>query len=200
MNKLTTLVLGALLLPMTLVRAAESDLAELQVRAAGHDWLLIKSDTRHGIKTYAKQEEGKRVRSFKVDAVLEGSLENYIRMLLDAENFKRWYFQVSDSKLLKKVSPTEYMIYLVHKAPPGTPDRDAVLQIEFEPPTSERPYLLIKQRSLPGYIAEKPPYIRVKAEDIDIKAIVLADNKLRIEAEGFMDPGGNDPVWAYAPT
>ena len=50
--------------------------------------------------------------------------EKVARLMLDFPGYDKWYWQVMESKLLKQVSPTEYVVYVVHRAPAGLPERD----------------------------------------------------------------------------
>lgn len=193
MRKLTWFLLFMMLF-VSNVQADQNDLNNMR-QTDSNEWVMIKDDKRHNITTWARQEEGKRTRSFKVVAVMDGSLEDYIRMLYDFDSYKRWYFEVIESKLLKQISPTEYLIYIVHNAPPGTPDRDAILHIEFELPSAAKPYLLARQTSMPDYMPIQPPYVRVISEDILLKFYRLTNNRVKVEAQGFVDPAGNDPAW-----
>ena len=119
-----------------------------------------------------------------------------LRVLLDAENYSKWYWEVMDSKLLKQASPTEYYIYLTHRAPVGQPDRDVILHAVVEPQTSQNGVLMVKVRSAPDFIAQKPKFIRMPAEDMSIRLTPMPDNKILLEAEGYVDPGGTIPNWA----
>ena len=51
--------------------ASKDDLDELQDKL-GNEWVQVKNDRRHSMKTFVKQEDGKRFRSFKVEATFEG--------------------------------------------------------------------------------------------------------------------------------
>ena len=79
------LLMGALLplsLPALAAADEEDDLDALQQKLT-NEWYLVKNDRRHNIKSWVKQEDGKRYRSFKVEAVLQGSMESCVRILLD---------------------------------------------------------------------------------------------------------------------
>ncbi len=162
----------------------------------GNEWVLVKHDKRRDIKTFAKQEDGKRFRSFKVDAILDSTIEAGVRVMLDAENYTKWYWEVLEGSMLKKTSPTEYYIYLKHRAPIGLPNRDVILHAVVEPQTKDKNFIKMTVRAVPNYIPEKPPLIRMLAEDMTIMYTPMPNNKVHIEAEGYVDPGGRVPTWA----
>ncbi len=175
--------------------AADDELDELQTKM-GNEWILVKNDQRHAIKTYAKQEDGKRFRSFKVEATIDSTMEAGVRVLLDAENYTKWYWEVEESHMLKRASDTEYYIYLKHRAPYGLPDRDVILHAIVEPQTKTKNYITLRVKADPTFIPEKPPLVRMPAEDMVVTYTPLGNNKVRIEGEGYVDPGGKVPTWA----
>ncbi|PTQ90969.1 hypothetical protein [Agitococcus lubricus] len=180
---------------MPVYAAGEDDLDEFQTKL-GNQWVLVKNDTRRNIKTYAKQEDGKRFRSFKVDAVLDSTVESGVRVLLDAENYTKWYWEVFESRMLKQVSPTEYYLYLKHRAPVSLPDRDVILHATVELQKKPSDPITLRVKAAPDYIPEAPPLIRMPAEDMVAHFTPLPNNQVRIEAEGYVDPGGRVPTWA----
>lgn len=178
------------------VYAAKDDLDELQMKLS-NQWTLVKNDRLRDIKTYARLESGKQYRSFKATVMMKDTKpETLVRFLLDFENYHKWYWQVLESKLLKKVSPTEYYLYLVHKAPAGLPDRDVILHATVELQNAARNYITLKVEAVPDYLPLKPPLVRMVAEDLQFKFTPLENGDLFVESEGYVDPGGNVPSWA----
>lgn len=175
--------------------ASKDDLDELQDRL-GNEWVRVKNDRRHNMQTFVKQEDGKRFRSFKVEATFDGELDDLVRVLLDFDNYRDWSWHVLDNKMLKKVSPTEYYIYVVHDSPYGVPDRDIALRMVFEPQTPSKPYVTLRTTAVPDFIPEKPPLVRMLAEDMVAKLTPLPNGKLLITNEGYVDPGGRMAPWA----
>lgn len=187
-----------LALPTAVFAAADdddSDLAELQPKL-GNEWVPVKNDRRRGIKTWVKQEDGKRYRSFKVEAALKGRLSDFVRTVLDFENYPRWYWEVMDVKLLRRISPTEYHLYMKHRAPHSVPNRDVPALLRIEPQTATNRTLTVAVRAIPDLVPEHPPFIRMRAEDMIIRVTPIDRETLRLEAEGYVDPGGKAPNWA----
>lgn len=175
--------------------AALEDLDELQGKL-GNEWVLVKNDQRRHIKTWAKQEDGKRYRSFKVEAILDSTVEAGTRVLLDAENYTKWYWEVFEAKMLKKASATEYYIYLKHRAPVSLPDRDVILHAVVTPQKKPSDPVILTVKAAPNFIPEAPPLIRMPAEDMIAIFTPLPNNQVSLVAEGYVDPGGRVPTWA----
>lgn len=199
--RLTTylsMLLLAALLPLTIPTAAHAegdDLDALQDKLT-NEWRLVRNDRMRSIKTWVKQEDGKRFRSFKAEATLDGTLEAYVRVLLDFDNYKKWYWEVLEAKILHKVSATEYQFYIKHRAPYGVPNRDVPGVLKLEPQSRENRTFVIRVKAFPDLIPEAPPLVRMKAEDMLIRLTPLAGNRVFVEAEGYVDPGGRVPGWA----
>ena len=66
----------------------------------------------------------------------------------------------------------------------------------IEPQSPNRPFLTVKFNAVPDYAPERPPYIRMLAEDMSAKITPLPNGKLHIINEGYVDPGGSGlPIW-----
>ena len=109
---LKKLCLSLMIASVPAIALAERDLDDFRAEAARNEWRLSKNDKRHEIKVYVKNEEGKNIRSFRVEAMFDAPLEVITRVQSDVDNYIRWYFETLESKLLKKVSDKEFIFYL----------------------------------------------------------------------------------------
>lgn len=175
--------------------AADNELDELTVRL-GDEWQPVKNDQFREIKTWAKLEDGKRYRSFKVEFYINSSMATLGRVLFDFGNYPRWFWGVMDAKLLKTVSDTENYCYMTYNAPLGIPDRDTIIHTTIEPITNHRNSAVLRIHALPSYLPIQPPYVRMVSEEIQLRITPVAPEKIRIELEGYIDPGGTVPAWA----
>ena len=189
------LCLGLLFTTFPARADSDDDLAELRGKL-GNEWVEVRNDRKRNIRTWIKQEDQKRFRSFKVEATLEGTLENYARIMLDFDNYHKWYWEVLESRLLKRVSATEYYLYFRHRTPHGVPPRDAVLHATVEPQSRSRNSITMTVKAEPEFIAPKAGTVRMLAEDMTVRFTPLPGNRVKVEAEGYVDPGGLIPAWA----
>lgn len=192
------LVTSLLAILVTSISPTYADIDDLRNNggASNGEWRLQKNDARHKIKVYVKNEEGQKIRSFRVETLLDTNIDTLARIQSDIDNYSRWYFSTLETKLLQKLSDKEFIFYMVHDAPYGTPDRDVIMKAVIEPMTSKRPYVQIKMNALPNYLPAKPPYVRMDAENYTARWTPINDNQVLLEAEGFINPGGNAPSWA----
>ena len=143
------------------VYAIEGDLKDLRPDVNKKEWQLVKNDTTRSIKTYIREGDGKRI-NFKVDAMIEGTLEAVARVHFDVDNIKHWYWETLDSRLLKKVSSTEYYYYMQYNAPVTMPDRDAILHAVIEPYSVKKGYMQLSIRAVPDYLPAQANLVRVQ--------------------------------------
>lgn len=177
--------------------ALASNIDDLRAHASGNnEWKLHKNDSRHKIKVYTKNEDGSKIRSFKVEAIIDAPIETLLRVQSDVDNYMRWYFSTTEVKFLKKVSSKEFYFYVVHGAPIGLPDRDVVLRTVIEPMTKKQPYVQLTMTSVPDYMPLKPPYVRMEAENYTLRYTPISKTQTLREVEGFINPGGSSPAWA----
>ncbi len=192
------ILMGALALSAGMaepVRAQSDDLDELRMTAPATEWQLVRNDDRRHIKTWAKREDGKRLRSFRAEGVWDVPLAAVARTYTDIENMPRWYWETRESRLLKKVSDTEYYYYMRFNAPLNLPDRDAVFHAVIEPYSAKRGYWQITVKAAPDYLPRTPGLVRVVAQDLFARMTPLGPKQVKFETEGYVDPGGNVPAW-----
>lgn len=160
-----------------------------------NEWIQVKKDKLKNITTWAKQEEGKTIRSFKVDMIVDASLETVARLHFDVENIKRWFWETKESRLLKKVSNKEYYYYQVFNAPLTIPDRDTIVHVIVEPFSAKKGFMALRLNAAPDFMPVQPGKTRVQAQDYYVKFTPIDKNTTRLEAEGYIDPGGVIPSW-----
>ena len=172
----TSLRVAVLLLGMAVSTVTIADVDDIRgtKEQNSKEWRLQKNDARHKIKVYVKNEEGQKIRSFKVEAIIDAPIETLLRVQSDVDNYMRWYFETHEVKFLKRVSDKEFYFYVVHDAPIGLPKRDVILRTVIEPMTKKQPYVQLQMTSVPDYIPLHPPYIRMEAENYTVRYTPLS--------------------------
>lgn len=177
--------------------ASDDDVEDLRDAELGarNEWHLVKNDTKRNIKTYSKQEDGRRVRTFRIDMVVDASMETVARVHYDADNLKRWFWETTDSRLLKKISPYEFYYYQQFNAPVTMPDRDSVIHAVIQPYSERKGFMVITLKAAPDYMPPVKGLVRVTQQNMTIKLTPMGKEKTHLEVEGYIDPGGISPVW-----
>lgn len=175
--------------------AMDEDFAGLAPLRSG-EWLVVKSDKRHDIFTYYKRDEGRRYRSFKAEARYDSSFDASACHLLDADNFKKWFMNAVESRLLKRISDTEFFMYVRFNAPLGVPDRDVVLHVVITPFNAKSGWLGVTFSDSPDYIPAIPGVVRIPAWEVVTRLMPLEDGRSFERTEGYVEPGGAPvPAW-----
>lgn len=193
--KVITRNAGACLLVLSATALAGDDLHELQQDGSRRDWQLMEEDKLRALKTWVRLEEGRRVRSWRIDAVLDASVEAIGRLHTDVALMPKWYWETLEARMLKVISSTEFIYYMRFNAPLGLPDRDVVLHARIEPMTPKRGFAILRVQALPDYLPRQPGLVRVLSQDFTVRLTPLGLNRTRFEAEGYVDPGGLAPAW-----
>lgn len=164
LNKFSVVALTALMACATIPAsyAADNELKDVRPEVNKSEWQLVKNDTTRSIKTYIREGDGKRI-NFKVDAMIDGSLETVARVHFDVDNIKHWFWETLDSRLLKKVSSTEYYYYMQYNAPVTMPDRDAILHAVVEPYSAKKGYMQLTVHAVPDFLPPQGNLVRVQA-------------------------------------
>lgn len=157
------------------------------------DWKKIK--TEEGITVWTKDVKGSEVKQFKAKAKFDVKLSNIVAALRDVERMHLWYGRVKSVKVLDVLSDSEAIYLLEYMLPLPFKNRYSTLKgvMKFDPQKK-----LAKIET--GYIdyshkmKEKGPLItRIRSlwelEGHD-------DGTVSVTHEGFLDPGGNVPIWA----
>lgn len=182
--------------PIVSYAASGDDVDDLRSDSSRkNEWVQVKKDRLKHITTWAKQEEGKTIRSFKIDMIIDANLETIARLHFDVENIKRWFWETKESRMLKRVSNKEYYYYQVFNAPLTVPDRDSIIHVIVEPFTVKRGFLSFRLNAEPNFMPIQPGKTRVQSQDYYVKFTPIDKNTTRLEAEGYIDPGGIIPSW-----
>ena len=184
-------------MPTTALAAKGDDLEELRADSKrANEWIVVKKDNLKDITTWAKREDGKNIRSFKIEMIAQADLETIARVHFDVDNIKRWFWETKESKLLKKVNDKEYYYYQVFNAPLTIPDRDAIIRVQVEPFNAKRGYMAMKLTFIAEFMPAQPGKVRVDALNYYLRFTPIDKNTTRIEVDGYVDPGGITPAWA----
>lgn len=173
--------------------ADKKDLNKQQKQS--NDWYIVKQDNTRQITTYAKNEEGQSLRSFKIEAEFNASLATLASIQFDIANIKKWYWETLESRLISKVSETEYIYYLKFKVPLAE-DRDVVVKATVDPyKQGHNSTLLLTLRATPSAVPVPTGVTRMTTFNMDMKFTPLLSGKTQMVVEGLIDPAGDLPVW-----
>lgn len=173
----------------------ETDWRSLQQSSRINEWVPVREDKRRHIRLFSKVEEGRRLRSMKVEAELDAPMARVISTLTDFPGFTGWLWNLKEIRVLRQGTSGEHYLHLLFRTPGGLPDRDVVLRYQVRKNDNGR-QTLIQAEDAPDFPSLKPGVVRIP--DMSLTIVVEASERggTRFSSQLQLDPGGQVPVWA----
>ncbi|MBK8052117.1 MAG: hypothetical protein IPK35_02240 [Saprospiraceae bacterium] len=157
------------------------------------DWQLQKEQ--NNIKLWTKSLDGTKLLQFKAETYIKADLEALYNLMRNVESMHKWYDKVKKVVLLKKNSDSEGIYLLEYGLPLPFENRVSTLKgsISFDKIKG-----LIKVNSdyyhfkIPETYQDYPLISQIKSS-WEIESVT--NGMIRIVHSGYMNPGGNIPLW-----
>ncbi|MDP5291325.1 START domain-containing protein [Oceanimonas sp. CHS3-5] len=172
---------GLLMLSLFVVFSAMAD--------SSPRWEMAKSQD--GITIYTRPHQAGLV-EIRARMFVATSYGAFMALLEDSPNIPSWVDNVSSSRVLEQLSPTENIVYTRFRAPWPVQDRDMVTYSRFEQPPGA--LVLTIEDAFHAY-PRQPGYIRIRDVKVTWTLAKLTNGLTHIEYVAFADPGGNLPGW-----
>lgn len=157
------------------------------------DWKLSKSEDK--LKLWIKNLDGKDLKQFKLETTIKEDIKTMYRLMRDVENMHLWYDKVKSVKLLKKINDNEAIYLLGYHLPFPFEDRISTVKgkINFD---EKKGVIKVNTEyysfDLPENEKNIPVITTLKSSwEISDKH----NGEILVKHEGYMNPGGNVPVW-----
>lgn len=168
----------------TMLVAQQHDAAE------GDGWVLKKEKS--GIKIYYRKTSD--VYELKLATTLNASLPALAQMLDEVQYFPKWGYKISETRLIKRISPTEMIYYARVDFPWPLSDRDLVLHTKLHQDPEHR---TITSTSVAesGHLPEYKGVVRMHKANTKWTVRPGSGNHVQLEYYLYSDPGGSLPDW-----
>ncbi|MCC7507373.1 MAG: hypothetical protein IT259_18855 [Saprospiraceae bacterium] len=161
--------------------------------AAAQNWKL-KTET-DGMKVYYRSTDAGH--EIKLVTNLSTRLSALAALFNNVPDYPRWGYKVQNSRLLQRVSPTEFYFYQEFDFPWPLTDRDAVMHTRIiQDPTTR--VITLYSNAQPDYLAESPNLVRVKKAQVRWTFTPAGNNLVHAEYWLRSDPGGLLPDWTVS--
>lgn len=161
------------------------------VLAQEGEWKKIRE--KDGIEIFNRKNQYSDFKEFTSRMVIGGTINQFLAVLYDVEALPSWGYKVEEASLISRSSDSLQVYYAVAKAPFPYKDRDGVYLNRFIWDPVERT-LLVEIELLEDQLAEKEDLVRMKGFGF-WKAIEMPNERLEVQFQMQMDPGGNIPAW-----
>lgn len=153
----------------------------------------VKETKEDGIQAYSRIKEGKEYYEFRTVFTTKTTVYKAKKLITDIDNLKNWLPSTLDSKLLEKVSDTEFYGYTVTDAPWPASNRDLVFKMTVKRHSSSSYTITLKGDS--DYYPLQSDKVRVKEYLAVWKIELKGDNLIEIDYTASFDPGSTYPNW-----
>lgn len=157
------------------------------------DWQLFKTDALYSI--WLKDVPKTKIKQFKLKTTLKEDISTLYNVMKDVEKMNLWYDKVKSVKLLNKISENEAIYLLEYDLPFPFEDRISTIKgiIDYDlkagiikVSTSYYPYTIPK---------DKNHLLTIKKIASSWEIQKLSNGNVNITHTGYLDPGGNIPIW-----
>ena len=155
-------------------------------------WELAKNQD--GIKVFTRKETNSKFKSIRVEAVVPGTMDKLLKVLMDANSNKDWVYNTNNSYVIKKLGPYEVLSYTETSVPWPVSNRDVPLHITI---TQDRKANTMKMiaKGEPNAIPVQKGIVRIPYFNSWWDVKFDGKNSLNIVYFLEMDPGGTVPAW-----
>lgn len=158
--------------------------------AYSQDWVL-KSEKK-GVKVYHRETSG--VHQLKLSTTLKTRVSSIIQLFSEIEGYTSWGYKISESRLIKRISPTELYYYSKVDFPWPLSDRDLVMRSTVSQDSRTKVVNAISV-AYPEFIPKVKDVVRMSQATTRWVLMPQANGDVAVEYYIHSDPGGNIPSW-----
>lgn len=166
--------------------------ALLGVAEGQSDWTITKNS--NGVIVYTKTNPSTGLKDSKVKTTLKTTADKVLTRIQDVSSHPQWMDRIKESKLLKKISDSDYVVYYHVVAPWPVSDRDVVSHYKVR--KLENGKIEIVVTAEPDYIPQKEDLVRIPMAHTIWTLTPNPDGTISLEYFNQADPGGSLPDWA----
>ena len=156
------------------------------------DWEFI--DNEDGIHTWRK-DLGEQRAAFRGQTFIRGTIDEVLAPILDWRHHTEWMYGVTESTLLKQLTPTRVLVYVRVKGLWPVWDRDAISESELQWGPDHK-YLAIYGHSVVSDARKVPArVVRMPLLKGTMKMWQVAPQNVKVLYDIEADLGGRVPKW-----
>lgn len=151
--------------------------------------------TTQGIEVYFKESADSPIKELKLSMYFDAKLSTIVAAINDIPAIPDWVYKTSESRLVKRVSNTEFYYYNRLDFPWPLSDRDVVLRSVFTQDPDTRIARSVSTDYNKGLVDLVPDVVRLPEVRIEWIFYPLKDGRIKLEYYLRSDPGGSIPAW-----
>ena len=155
-------------------------------------WVLNKEE--NGVKVFVRDTPNSAFRAFKGVTTFPVNLSAVVAALDDVKAYPKYLHQFKSAKVLRKISDTESIRYIVTNMPWPVKDRDVVIHSRLnQNPQSKQ--VIISLNGEPKTAKQQVGLVRIQKMQGRWVLTPQGKNSVTVAYEMSVDPGGNIPKW-----
>jgi START domain len=156
------------------------------------DWVLKKN--KDGIAVYTAKLDDSKFKSIRVICELQGSLSQLVAILMQPNLQPEWVVATKQANLVKQISNARIYYYAEAALPWPMNNRDMVIDLNMsQNPVSK--LLTIHANTIDNILPLKEGKQRVPISQATWQVQPLSNNRISIDYQIKIDPGGGIPPW-----
>lgn len=155
------------------------------------EWHLIKK--KRSIQIYSSPHPNSKELEYKAVTLYHGAIEDVVDLLLNGDRLKEWNHKAANSKLIRKISKYESVVWLHTHFPWPLHDRDHVARLRVHK-TNARQYHILIEPELKIQVPITPNTIRL-TKFKGSWTITAEDNHITIEQQFWGELESSLPYW-----
>ena len=158
-----------------------------------YDWTLVRDMS--DIQIYMKHRDESKIKSFLGKTIMEvHDLYSLAAVIEDFEAAPEWMHMMSEVTELKRITNNHREVRLETRLPWPVKDRDTTIDAHvFQDPENYDITITMTQND--ELLPEYPGYIRMPEIRGIIRSQMLSNQRMAVEMEFLLDPGGYIPPW-----
>ncbi|GAB2574742.1 SRPBCC family protein [Spirosoma areae] len=161
---------------------------------AQEGWRLEKDKDQ--ILVYSRRAPGSKSTELKVECTLAGTQSQLVALLSDIPNYRNVIYKTKSAQLIRRVSETELLYYVVSALPWPVSDRDMAVRLTFAHDPASK---LLQVRGVgvpvPGAVATNSGTVRIADWLAVWQVQQVTKQQMRVIYTCRFDPGGDIPAW-----
>ncbi|MBC7776791.1 MAG: hypothetical protein H7246_15260 [Phycisphaerae bacterium] len=147
---------------------------------------------KEGIKIYHQKTPG--LLHIKLSTAVKVPLSGIAALFSDVEHYKDWGYKISESRLLRRVSPIEVWYYAKYDFPWPLDDRDIILQSKMQQDPNTR-QIIVTNTPYPAYLPEAEGVFRMKNTSTRWSFVPTNGGWVNVEQQISTDSAEGVPDW-----
>ena len=154
-------------------------------------WKLERN--KNGIKVYTRPTNSSKLKDSRAVAIINADTKEVLNLLIDFENHWKWMDRIKISRLVKKISDSEFYVYYEAVAPWPVSNRDIIAR--YKVIMSNDGKIILESNGDPDFLPAKEGLVRIPNSVSRWEIIPKGDKMVEVIFTNHSDPGGSVPEW-----